>query len=780
MPVNPMSFWNSQNTSPWPICVVLGLYSLIILLTFQDYGITSDEPSHIQYGADILRWYSSLFQDRSVFQSRNTWLYGGAFDATTALLARFLPFNRFDAQHLCTALTGLLGIIVAYRLGTLLGSKQTGLLAALFLILTPRYYGHAFNNPKDLPFAICYLGAIYYAICTLKQLPNPPRSLIRKTGLVLGFTLGIRIGGFLPALYFGLFGLLYHLLSSPREHLFHNLLQFLKQICALIIIAWITMLLFWPWGQDRPLMGVWEAIQTFSSFPEIHQSFFQGHYIDSDEIPRYYAPLWFLLTLPEFLLAGLATGIYCLWRSSPWMRMPTLEIGLLITAACFPIVYAIASAMPLYDGIRHLLFVIPPLAILAALGVSHFLTLPGRPAQLLGPILAGLMLLTTYDMIVLHPNQYAYFNRLFAGGVSKASANYETDYWHNSYKQALAWLDRQPRSEGQSLRLSSHYANLPLYIANTTSYTHEPRPEAADIYLGVTRFDKHRIIPGEVVHIVRAQGAALLYIIRPDSTFQNDPLFAQSAFRHINLGDQYKEKGNIENALMAYQKAIASNPNDYRTLNHIGELYYGLEQYTRAADYFRKTIALKPNLHQAHNNLGVIFYRTNQYPEAIKAFHKALSFKFDFASAHFNLANALYRSNKNEAAIAAYQEALRLQPGFLPALKNLAQVYFFSDNLDASLATYEKMVRLTPEDAKTHIAKGYVLVTMNRSNEALTAFRKAVRLAPGEIMAWEGLSDLLSEQGKTEEAIRAYRQILALDPGHAEAKRKLEVLRLQP
>jgi hypothetical protein len=55
--------------------------------------------------------------------------------------------------------------------------------------------------------------------------------------------------------------------------------------------------------------------------------------------------------------------------------------------------------------------------------------------------------------------------------------------------------------------------------------------EQADFMLGTTRFDHHRIIPGEIVHTIRADNTPILYIIRPDARYQNDPFFAESPFR---------------------------------------------------------------------------------------------------------------------------------------------------------------------------------------------------------------------------------------------------------
>ena len=48
--------------------------------------------------------------------------------------------------------------------------------------------------------------------------------------------------------------------------------------------------------------------------------------------------------------------------------------------------------------------------------------------------LSALLVLSLGEAIMLHPNQAVYFNRLFAGGLVRASENYETDYWRNSQK----------------------------------------------------------------------------------------------------------------------------------------------------------------------------------------------------------------------------------------------------------------------------------------------------------------------------------------------------------
>ena len=109
--------------------VLIMFLGTVILLTFPQYGITSDEASHMSYGEDIVTWYWSGFKDHSVFEYKNTWLYGGVLDTVVHLAGQVLPFDVYDTRHLCNALVGLLGVVAAYFLGSLLGGSRAGFLA---------------------------------------------------------------------------------------------------------------------------------------------------------------------------------------------------------------------------------------------------------------------------------------------------------------------------------------------------------------------------------------------------------------------------------------------------------------------------------------------------------------------------------------------------------------------------------------------------------------------------------------------------------------------------
>ena len=105
---------------PTSFAILLCGYGLLILLTVDDYGINPDEEGHMTYERSVVSWYTSGFEDRRIFGWTNTWLYGGFFDTVTYLAMMASRLDFFETRHLCTAAMGMLGLLAAYKVGSLL------------------------------------------------------------------------------------------------------------------------------------------------------------------------------------------------------------------------------------------------------------------------------------------------------------------------------------------------------------------------------------------------------------------------------------------------------------------------------------------------------------------------------------------------------------------------------------------------------------------------------------------------------------------------------------
>jgi len=92
----------------------------------------------------------------------------------------------------------------------------------------------------------------------------------------------------------------------------------------------------------------------------------------------------------------------------------------------------------MYDGIRHVLFVIPMLAVVAGLGWRALLP-PLNRAPVIAAVVAGAYVGSIVAMLaVLHPLEYVAMNAL-AG----AYGNFELDYWSAAATEALRRLEHR-------------------------------------------------------------------------------------------------------------------------------------------------------------------------------------------------------------------------------------------------------------------------------------------------------------------------------------------------
>jgi hypothetical protein len=112
-------------------------------------------------------------------------------------------------------------------------------------------------------------------------------------------------------------------------------------------------------------------------------------------------------------------------------------------AAFLPVLAFIFFRPTIYNGIRHFLFVVPPIAVLAAVGVDRVWQTCTRIDVKLGRAFTGtlvaILVVQAWIMGQLHPDEYIYYN-ILTGGVKGASGTYELDYWGNSLEEATKRL----------------------------------------------------------------------------------------------------------------------------------------------------------------------------------------------------------------------------------------------------------------------------------------------------------------------------------------------------
>jgi len=425
--------------------MVLGAVALIASLTFRDYGLGWDDYTHAEYADLLLRMYGSGFKDTGALSFANLYMYGGGFDMAAALLHKIIPLELFETRRLLGAVVGVIGLAVTWRLGRRVGGPLAGLATLLLLALCPTFYGHMFMNPKDAPFAVSMVILMLGLVRLAEEYPSPSPRTILIVGLGAGLSIGSRILGGL-ALVYAVVGFVPLFIEEIHAHrareAAHRFAQVLYVLLPGLILGYLVMGLIWPWSIMEP-GNPFDALTYFSHFFEKPwKEMFDGALVSVPDMPWSYLPTLFALQLPEVLLGLLIAGVIgtfvVLPRSDVPGRRKTILL-MLTLAATLPLVVAMVKRPALYNGIRHFIFVIPPMTVLAGTAFAWGMNWLGENRRSWQPaavaIFAFGLLLPLGEMIRLHPYQYAHFNHI-AGTVRGADDRYMLDYWGLALKQA--------------------------------------------------------------------------------------------------------------------------------------------------------------------------------------------------------------------------------------------------------------------------------------------------------------------------------------------------------
>jgi hypothetical protein len=439
--------------------LVAGIVGVLALLTFRDYGLSWDDYAHAEYGDLLLKLYASGFSDQRALSWVNLYYYGGGFDLLAALAAKLLPFTLFETRRLIGAAVGIIGLLVTWRIARRTGGPLAGLMALALLAACPLYYGHMFMNPKDSPFAVAMAIFLLGAVRTMEQYPRVSLATGSLVGIGFGLAFGSRImGAFGLIAALAAVALIFSLearaagIRTAAVRLGH----FLLALLPFMVLAYAVMALIWPWSVVDPL-NPFRAAEYFSHFFEKPwQELFEGHLVSVPDMPRAYVPTLFALKLPVILsVLGFGGAVGALVAAfAGGSAISRRAVFLLIAlAALLPLVTTIALRPAMYNGIRHFVFVLPPLAVLGGLAGAFVVRLASQRWRS-APIMVGIVFIAgigapVVEMVRLHPYEYTHFN-LLSGGVARARDRFMLDYWGLSLKQASQALLAKLAERGET------------------------------------------------------------------------------------------------------------------------------------------------------------------------------------------------------------------------------------------------------------------------------------------------------------------------------------------
>ena len=474
MPPLTAGFKQTLSSRHSPFIVYLLVCISVGGLCFQTYGASWDEPNFYDYAAAAPYAYSIHDRLSGQFELEKSFgplpeahkMYGTAYLLIAGGLVKILTsafqIGWYESWHYINFLSFMLGILFFYLLCLRWLSSRGAFTATLLFSTQPVLWGHAFINPKDIPFMSFFILAVYLgfrgmdqAVKTMIQVRKGSPLLLRQlwftlpAGIAVGLLTSIRILG--P--FAGVLIAIYAALKYGRKTVL--------AILSMGIIALLVNYLTWPYLWENPVQSYRDVFKYMSDNPVILSVLFKGVFYHSNNLPYTYFPVTLLISFTEFIVPLFLLGLAVILYKKSFIQMEWQSLLPVLLWFFLPFFYIVTFRPALYDGLRHFIFILPPVFVCAGFALERLLFWIKR--TWLKVFIMVILLFPGIDGITrLFPYEYTYYNA-FIGGTGGAFRRFETDFWLTCYKEALQGI-RQLKPEASKIfvfrnpRLAAEYA----------------------------------------------------------------------------------------------------------------------------------------------------------------------------------------------------------------------------------------------------------------------------------------------------------------------------------
>jgi serine/threonine protein kinase/tetratricopeptide (TPR) repeat protein len=232
----------------------------------------------------------------------------------------------------------------------------------------------------------------------------------------------------------------------------------------------------------------------------------------------------------------------------------------------------------------------------------------------------------------------------------------------------------------------------------------------------------------------------------------------------------YERPGNLDNAIAAFNRALAVDRN--YVLAHAGKAEAYWREYDLGKDPLsidtalfsgQRALDLNDRVARVHITMGMIQVGKGQYERAESEFNKALALEPRSADAYREFALAYEKMGRLDTAEGTYQRAIKARSGDWSSLKQLGRFYFYQGRNPEAEDYFLRVISLTPNSANAYSNLGVAYLKDSREEDARKALEHSVALEPTE----SGCSNLGSRyymEGRYEDAADQYKKALVLNP----------------
>jgi tetratricopeptide (TPR) repeat protein len=129
---------------------------------------------------------------------------------------------------------------------------------------------------------------------------------------------------------------------------------------------------------------------------------------------------------------------------------------------------------------------------------------------------------------------------------------------------------------------------------------------------------------------------------------------------HNQLGVQYMQDGNLEEAAKAFNEAINENPNDPVGYINFGNVLAAVGDEEKALKFYQKAVTIDENAAAAYYSMGNLYYSSEQFAAAKNMFETAMKKGLETSDNYFMLGMSLVQLQNGRLALPYLQRSVEL------------------------------------------------------------------------------------------------------------------------
>jgi len=225
-----------------------------------------------------------------------------------------------------------------------------------------------------------------------------------------------------------------------------------------------------------------------------------------------------------------------------------------------------------------------------------------------------------------------------------------------------------------------------------------------------------------------------------------------------NLGNSYIDVGNIEQALVALERAVEINPSLAECRTNLGNVYLRKDRVEDAIYQYRAALQINPADAKTHNNLGNAYTKVGRLDDAISEYSESLELDPNFTEVYTNLSVVYCEKKMFATAESVLKEAIALEPRNGGFYINLGNVYNQMDQCEKAILQYNRALKLASDTAEAHYGMGLCYNKLGMVNDEIQAYKKALSIKPDMIAALANLGNAYFAKTDYDAAIEQYKK----------------------